>query len=103
MIKPRIYRDVQVEYARCKNIATYVPKISDFIIWHGFVKRWYGIIMDVTPTEVVVVTENLPKLLLTMPEDEKIKRSKHIPISKIRSSRGGEWHVLQDGVWHFDD
>lgn len=100
---PRIFRNVQVELARCENISKYVPKVSDFIVWHGFIKRWYGVVTDVTQSEVVIITENLPKLLFTIPEDERLKRSKRIPISKIRSSRGGEWHVLQNGVWYFDD
>jgi hypothetical protein len=92
-----------IALAQWKGLETYIPKISDFIIWHGWWYRWYGIITDINNGNLSILRENLPKLLFTTPEDERDKNTIKISITKIRSSRGGEYHVLQDGVWYVDN
>ncbi len=99
----RIHVDSGVELAKYRSFATYVPKISDFVIWHGWWKRWYGIVTDIDNGVLSILTENLPKLLFTIPEDERQKRTIKISLTKIRSSRGGEYHIIQDGIWYVDD
>ena len=94
---------VPTELVRYKDLGTWVPKIGDFIIWHGWWKRWYGLVSSIDSDEVVVIYENLPKLLFTMSESEREAHKKRISIVRIRCSRGGEYHVLQNGLWYLDD
>ena len=93
---------LQVELARYRDLALYVPKIGDFIIWHGWWSRWYGLLIDLNNDDATIIKENLPKLLFTIPESERKKYSFHLSVDRIRCSRGGEYHVLQENVWYMD-
>jgi hypothetical protein len=94
--------DQNVELARYRPLAAWKPTIGDFVIWHGwFLNRWYGVINSILDNEVTVITEGLPCLLFTLPESEREKHLVHIPLYKIKSSRGGEYHIEQNGVWYF--
>jgi hypothetical protein len=95
--------DAEIGIAKYRNIANYVPKIGDFVIWHGFWKRWYGVIIDINGGTAYILKENLPKLLFTIPDDERVKNTIKISISRIRSSRGGEYHIIQGETWFIDD
>jgi hypothetical protein len=94
---------VSVELARYRGLTTWKPKLSDFVIWHGWFSRWYGIISGINGNQITVIKENLPKLLFTMPESDRSKNTISLQVDKIKSSRGGEFHILQDGVWHLDE
>jgi hypothetical protein len=93
---------VNVDLAYWKDLAFYVPKIGDFIVWHGWFSRWYGIVGEIDKDTLTVIKDNLPKLLFTMPQFDYKKNSIKLSISKIRSSRGGEYSVLQERTWLID-
>ena len=93
---------VDIPLARFGNIAIWEPQVSDFIIWHGWFSRWYGVVSLVIDNEVIIVKENLPCLLFSMSQSEYEKNSIQIPISKIRESQGGEFHVLQKDIWYIE-
>lgn len=102
-IQTRISKQpVSLELARFKNINEYSPKIGDFVIWHGWFRHWFGVISDPNPERLSIIVENLPKLLLTAPESERNKLIRYVPLDKIKSSFGGEYAVMQDGVWFVD-
>lgn len=94
---------VPVELARFNDLGRYVPKVGDFVMWHGWLSRWYGLVSEISGDELIIVKDGLPKLLFIMPESERIKNSVTISLTKIRTSRGGEFHVLQEGIWLIDD
>lgn len=93
---------VDVPLARFGNIAAWDPQVSDFIIWHGWFSRWYGVVSLVLGDNVLIVKENLPCLLFSMPQSEYEKNSIQVPISKIKGSQGGEFHVLQKDIWYIE-
>jgi hypothetical protein len=98
-----IGQPVPVELAKYRDLASYAPKIGDFVIWHGWFNRWYGLVIDIHNDELTIVKENLPKLLFCIPESSRNKFSIRISVTTIRVSRGGEYHVLQNGTWYVDD
>ena len=103
MAKDRLSSQSFVELARYRDLAKYVPKMGDFVIWHGWFSRWYGVISEINGDILTIIHENLPKLLFTMPEMDREKHKKMISLISIRTSRGGEFHILQDGTWFLDD
>ena len=93
-------RGVNLVLAQFKNIGDWQPKITDFIIWHGwFWGRWYGIVNGINDGKVIIVKEGLPSLLLMLPENAYSEHSIEVPVSKICCSSRGEYHILQEGVW----
>lgn len=94
---------LSVELARYRNLQTWKPKVGDFIIWHGWWSRWYGIVNGVGSGGITIIKENLPKLLLTMPPEEYSKNTIQFQVDRIRRSRGGEFHVYQDSCWFVDE
>lgn len=91
------------EIARFRAISKWSPKIGDFVVHHGwFWNRWYGIISDVRPNEISIITEGLPVLLFSLTSDQYDGKKKTVGIGVIRRSVGGAYAVLQDGVWFID-
>jgi len=92
-----------VALAQFASLRKWTPNIGDFVIWHGFFTRWYGVIGAIDGDVLHVIIEGLPKLLFTMLEAEYAKNTRKVSLSAMRSSMGGEYHVLQDGVWYIDE
>jgi hypothetical protein len=101
-----------VELARFRRLSQWAPKVGDFVIWTGWIRRWYGVVSTtrnspslsgISVPIVRIIRDGLPKLLFTMPEDEYDKNSIEIAASRILNSRGGEYCVLSNGVWYVDE
>ena len=93
-----------VDLAKYRSIAIWQPKVSDFIIYHGWFRtRWYGIVSSVNGDELTVIKDGLPKLLFTMPPGEYAKNSVKVSVTSVRTSRGGEFHILQGDTWYVDE
>ena len=95
---------IGVDLAKYRSLAIWQPKVSDFIIYHGWIRaRWYGIVSSINDDEITIIKDGLPKLLFTMPPNEFQQNSVKLSASRIRSSRGGEYHILQGEVWYVDE
>lgn len=95
--------NVNIPLAKFSSITKWNPCVGDFILWHGlFWRRWCGVVNAIYSDHVTIITDGLPKLLFTMPESDYNKNTISVLISSIRSSYGGEYHILQNGVWYFD-
>ena len=90
---------VDIELAYFKPINTYVPKVGDFMIWHGLFTHFYGIVNAVDESIIKVIYEGMPSLLFTLDKDEIDKKFKLIKIKDIKKSRGG-YTMLQGGIWY---
>ena len=92
------------ELARYNPLSKWIPKVGDFIIHHGWFSHWYGILSSIEPGSpfVEVITEGLPVLLFLMIPEEQTKKKKLVSVARIKLSRGGQFAVLQDGVWLLD-
>ncbi len=95
--------EIGQDLAQYRDLALYIPKIGDFVVWHGWVTRWYGIVSFISSDELTIIKENLPKLLFTMPGMHFKNNSKRISLTEIRVSRGGEYSILQGGIWFIDN
>lgn len=93
---------VSVELAKYRGLHDWKPKVGDFVIWHGWFTRWYGVLSSIDGGDAIIIKENLPKLLFTLSSSEYTKNSIRVSIGKIVRSYGGEFHILQDGVWFID-
>lgn len=95
---------LSVELAKYANLNRYVPKIGDFVVWHGWMwGHWFGVVSEISGGNIVIIRSGLPKLLFTTPESDRSKLTTKISIDKIRRSHGGEYTILQEGVWFIDD
>lgn len=91
--------------AHFKSIAAWEPEVGDFIMWHGWLTHWYGIISDINPDWTIsVIQKGLPFLLFNLSPTESEKSKVRIDIDKIISSSGGEYAILQSNsgmdVWY---
>jgi len=94
---------IACELARYNSITKYSPKIGDFIIWHGWFRKWFGVVNGIDGNRITVIKENLPKLVFSIPENKRYKYMTEIYLDNIRGSSGGEYAINQDGVWFIDD
>jgi len=98
-------QSVQVDLAEYAPIGDWVPMVGDVIIWHGWINHWFGIVSAAPPSGTLyVITSGLPIALFTMNPSKVEKATKKIDAHDIKSSRHGEWAILQTGkgktVWY---
>lgn len=86
--------------AKFINNRQWQAQVGDFIIWHGWWKRWYGVVNGVDRDHVYVIKENLPILLFTMAPEDHLKNTMKISINKIVNAPPGEFHILQGDHWY---
>ena len=92
--------EINVTLAEYKPIATYKPKIGDFIVWHGWFTHYYGIINGIKDEKLRTVKSGIPFLLFTLKPDEIDTNYKLLSLSRIRQSGSGEYAVQQNGIWY---
>ena len=99
----RLQPDINQALAQFRPLAGWTPQDGDFIIWHGWIMgRWYGVVNQIEGDKLYVIKESLPKLLFTMAESDYEENTIHLSAGRIRQSVGGEYHILQSGVWFID-
>jgi hypothetical protein len=82
------------------------PRYSDFVVWIGWFRTWYGIVnnFDARTLQVTIIFEGTPRLLFTLVEDEMKDNTLLFDLADIRRSRKGRWCVQQcvDGnvIWY---
>ena len=92
---------VEVGLAKYNTLSRWQPKLTDFIIWHGWLwGRWYGIVNGINGDNVRIIKDGLPYLLFTMNQQQHDKSTIEIHMGTIRNGRSGEYHILQDGTWY---
>ena len=89
-----------------KSITDYVPTYADFVIWSGWFRTWYGVVVDYDSEkqQLVVAFENTPRLLFTMHEDEIRDNLVMLSLPDIRKRKRGRWYVQKSSngqnVWY---
>jgi hypothetical protein len=83
--------------AHYNNIADYIPRYGDYVIWSGWFTTWHGIVVDfsVQTGEVSIIFSGLMSLLLTLRPDEQAKDTRKIKLTKIQDSSYGTWTAQQ--------
>lgn len=85
--------------AEYKSIAAYKPRISDFVIWHGWLSHYYGIINGIENNQIRIIKAGIPLLLLSMEQDQMDQNAIVVSLNKIKSSRGA-YAIQQAGIWY---
>jgi hypothetical protein len=83
--------------AQYKDIAEYVPRYGDTLVWSGWFSTWFGVVaeFDENTGELSVIFAGIPFLLFTMKEDEMKKETRKIALEKIQGSSHGTFAVHQ--------
>lgn len=78
-------------------IQTYTPVYGDLIIKSGWLRQYFGFMIqyDTTKSEVSIIMEGMPRLLVTSPTSEHEKKTEKYALSKITNGWPGEWAVLR--------
>lgn len=97
-------KNITVQLAQYKPLATWEPQLGDLIIQHGWFTHSFGIINAIDGGVLSVVQAGLPVLLLTMDELNIEKNTKKLSTSSMRQARPGKYAVLQNvantQVWY---
>ncbi len=82
-------RQMDVNMAQRKPLHAWEPDIGDWIIIHGWVSHWFGVVskIDRTTNSVEVIRAGLPAILFSYAEDEMVKNTIKINVTRIRNSR----------------
>lgn len=97
---------ISVNLAQSLPIAKWKPTLGDFVVWHGWLTHWFGVVSSINAEGTVTITKaGLPLLLLSMDELEQTKHSTVVAVSAINRSRGGKYAILQalpgaTNVWY---
>jgi hypothetical protein len=93
-------RGMSVALAQYRSIHTYKPHLGDFVIWHGWLTHYYGVVNTIQDDRISMITAGLPCLLFSYDDDESSRNTKHVSVNKIRRSKGGTFTVLQGDIWY---
>jgi hypothetical protein len=98
-------QNLEVSLAQYKPISQYRPRIGDFIIWHGLLTHYYGVIngIDESNGTIRVIKAGMPLLLFNMEPDEMDSNTTTVKLSKIKSSRGAyaaQQVVPTGSIWY---
>ena len=92
--------------ATYKALSTWTPRYSDFVVWAGWFRIWFGLVNNFDPKDnkVSIIFEGTPRLLFTLTEAEMKANSYVFDLSYIHSNRRGRWYIQQsvngNTVWH---
>lgn len=82
---------MQVNLAQHTSIAGWKPDVGDFVVWHGWLQHWFGVVSAVNDDEVTIIRKGMPILLFTLTQSDYDKNRLIISLSEIRSG-GSFWH-----------
>jgi hypothetical protein len=92
--------------ATYKALSVWTPRYSDFVVWAGWFRIWFGLVndFDVKNNKLSIIFEGTPRLLFTLTESEMKKNSYVFDLDDIRNNKRGRWYVQQhaDGntIWY---
>jgi len=78
-----------------KSVADYLPSYADFVIWSGWFRTWYGVVVDfdAEKQQVAISFEGTPRLLFTMHQDEISDGLLIFSLADIRKMKKGRWYI----------
>lgn len=88
---------MQVNLAQHTSISGWKPDVGDFIVWHGWLQHWFGVVSAVNDDEVTIIRKGIPILLFTLTQSDYDKNKLTIGLSEIRSG-GSFWHGTYSAI-----
>jgi len=89
-------KNLQVDLAHYNTISEWKPAIGDFLVHHGWLTHWYGVVSQLgSDGTIEVVTAGLPMLLLLLRNKKMEKAKKIIDIADIHTSKGGKYAAIK--------
>lgn len=95
MFSPFTQRLQDIGIAQFDNLAKWKPQVGDFIIYNGWFKHWFGMVIETLPGEVKIVYNVLPLNVFLMGPNAQEKNAKKFDLVDITNSKGGKFTVIQ--------
>lgn len=89
-----------VNYLAYTDISAYKPTIGDFVIWQGWFKTWYGVVIGITDSKIIMAFEGTPKLLFTSNEEMLSKISYSFSLEEIRNKKTKYLYIFDGKLWY---
>jgi len=92
-----------LDLAQFTSIGKWQPKVGDFVVQHGWLTHWYGVISGINARNytVEIIRAGLPFLLMNMSMSEMEKAKVSVDVGKIKRSKGGKYAIQQQhGTGH---
>ena len=89
---------MQVNLAQHAPIGSWKPDIGDFVIWHGWVQHWFGVVCKIETDEITVIKKGMPILLFSLTQNEHENNKEVINLAHIRSGSsfwGGKYAAVK--------
>jgi len=91
--------DVEIPLAQYRSVAKYTPRVGDFVVWHGWITHYFGVISGASDSIVEIVYAGMPNLLFTMRPQEMSQKRKTVDLYDIRNSKGA-YAIQQKDIWY---
>jgi len=89
-------RGFKLDLAHYKSIGEFEPQVGDFIIHHGWLTHWFGVIGQTNPDGTIeVIRAGLPLLLFTLSSSKQDKSKLIIDLDDIKTSKGGKYAAIK--------
>ena len=89
---------MNVELAYYKAVAEWHPQVGDYVVWHGWLTHWFGIVRQIDQDgSLHVMKQGIPILLFSLSNNEPAMDENTVKIhsAEIRNSSGGRYAVIQ--------
>lgn len=86
-----------MDLAHYDNIQKWKPQIGDFLVWHGWIQHYFGVISNIINEDrvVEVIKKGLPLLLFDMISEDHDRNKIKVRIGDIKGSRGGRYAAIR--------
>jgi len=82
---------MQVDLAQHMPISRWKPEVGDFLVWHGWLQHWFGVVCGIETDEITIIKKGIPILLFTLTQSEHDNNKQTISIQQVRAG-GSFWN-----------
>lgn len=95
MISPFADKLKDIGIAQFADLSLWKPQVGDFVIYNGWIKHWFGLVVSTLPGEVEILHNVLPVNVFTMGPNAAKKNALKFDVDEIHRSRGGRFAIIQ--------
>src|SRR5271169_6499176 len=87
---------LNVDLAYFKSLVEWTPRVGDFIIWHGWLQHWFGVVSQIDPDgSLHIVNQGMPLLLFGLSQPQMDKNTRVVHLTDVQTSTGGKYATIQ--------
>jgi hypothetical protein len=95
VISPFAAQLKEIGIAQFADLSLWKPQLGDFVIYNGWFRHWFGLVVATQPGELDILHSVLPINVFTMGPNEAKQHTRKIDVSEVHRSRGGKYAVIQ--------